>query len=54
MCGGPATSIDHVKPLSKGGQNLLANLRPACISCNARKGGKWYGPHALSRFRREM
>lgn len=44
MCGGPAVEWDHVKPLSKGGQHLLANLRPACRSCNASKNARWpYG-----------
>ena len=28
---------DHVKPLAKGGANLLCNLVPACGSCNAKK-----------------
>lgn len=32
---------DHVKPLSKGGLHILANLRPACRSCNAKKHAKW-------------
>jgi len=33
--------IDHVKPLSKGGAHILANLRPACAACNQRKHAKW-------------
>lgn len=41
MCGEPATTIDHVKPLSKGGRDVLANLRPACRKCNCSKGSKW-------------
>lgn len=41
MCGAAADSIDHVKPLAKGGAHMLANLRPACASCNARKGARW-------------
>ncbi|WP_202376256.1 HNH endonuclease [Mycobacterium intracellulare] len=32
---------DHVKPLSKGGIDCLANLRPACPSCNTAKGARW-------------
>lgn len=43
MCGAPWTCIDHVKPLSLGGSNWPANLRPACRSCNARKHNRWYG-----------
>lgn len=33
--------IDHVKPLSKGGAHMLSNLRPACPTCNIRKGATW-------------
>lgn len=35
--------IDHVKPLSKGGAHILANLRPACRSCNRAKAARWLG-----------
>jgi 5-methylcytosine-specific restriction endonuclease McrA len=41
MCGAPATSTDHVKPLAEGGSNWSANLRPACGPCNSRKGDRW-------------
>lgn len=41
LCRIPATHIDHVKPLSKGGPHVLANLRPICKSCNSRKRNKW-------------
>lgn len=41
MCGGPKETVDHVKPLSKGGAHALANMRPACRSCNSRKRNKW-------------
>lgn len=45
ICGGEATTWDHVKPLAKGGSHCLANLRPACRSCNCRKRDKWpYSP----------
>lgn len=44
MCRKPATTWDHVKPLSKGGSFSLANLRPACKSCNSQKGAKWPWP----------
>lgn len=37
---------DHVKPISKGGAHMLANLRPACGDCNRRKGAKWPFPQA--------
>jgi 5-methylcytosine-specific restriction endonuclease McrA len=41
MCGSDAVEWDHVKPLSKGGAHCLANLRPACVSCNRRKSATW-------------
>ncbi|WP_349257835.1 HNH endonuclease [Iamia sp.] len=49
MCGVEADSIDHVKPLSKGGAHMLSNLRPSCRSCNSRKGARW--PFATSHRR---
>jgi 5-methylcytosine-specific restriction endonuclease McrA len=39
-------TIDHVKPLSKGGLHILANIRPACSECNARKQARWPFPLA--------
>lgn len=48
VCGGRADTWDHVKPLSKGGPHILANLRPACRTCNSTKGAKWQGPRHLS------
>lgn len=47
MCGGEAGSVDHVKPLAKGGSHLAANLRPACIPCNMRKHARWWGVSRL-------
>lgn len=44
MCGGEWTEVDHVKPLNKGGPHVLANLRPACRSDNARKNDRWPFP----------
>lgn len=41
MCGGEATAIDHVKPLSAGGSHWPANLRPACEGCNGSKNNLW-------------
>lgn len=46
MCGGPFQHVDHVKPLSQGGPHILANLRPACRTCNLSKGGRWLGAKA--------
>jgi 5-methylcytosine-specific restriction endonuclease McrA len=50
MCGGPFECIDHVKPLSKGGKDCPANMRPACFSCNSTKNAKWFGVQSLSLF----
>ena len=41
MCGAQYAHLDHVKPLSKGGAHMLANLRPACAPCNLAKSDKW-------------
>ena len=50
LCGNEANSIDHVKPLSKGGAHCLSNLRPACKSCNSKKRNKWFGCANLHRL----
>lgn len=36
-CGRPATTIDHILPRSRGGQNSWLNTVAACESCNGRK-----------------
>jgi 5-methylcytosine-specific restriction endonuclease McrA len=43
MCGDQPDeiSMDHVKPLVRGGSNIPANLRPSCRSCNSRKHATW-------------
>jgi 5-methylcytosine-specific restriction endonuclease McrA len=41
MCGGQPESVDHVKPVAAGGAHVLANLRPACGSCNSAKRDRW-------------
>ena len=35
-----ATTVDHVKPKSKGGSNLRSNLVPCCVECNHSKGSQ--------------
>lgn len=48
VCECDATEFDHVIPLTKGGSNWPANLRPICRSCNARKSNTWpYNPKPL-------
>ncbi|MCX4400643.1 HNH endonuclease [Streptomyces sp. NBC_01764] len=36
----PATTADHIIPLSKGGTNDIENLRPACGRCNSSRGNR--------------
>lgn len=36
-CTGWADTVDHVIPVNIGGRNTLANLRPACGSCNRKR-----------------
>lgn len=50
MCSGAYEHLDHVKPISRGGPNMLSNLRPACSACNLSKRAKWFGPQELHRF----
>lgn len=37
---GDKITMDHVVPLSKGGNHTQSNIVPACHSCNASKGNK--------------
>lgn len=53
MCPAPADTVDHVKPIAAGGPHILANMRPACRSCNSAKNSKWFGPRDLSMFIRQ-
>nr|ABP46368.1 HNH endonuclease [Mycolicibacterium gilvum PYR-GCK] len=36
-CEFPASEIDHIVPVARGGGNDLANLVPACRECNSEK-----------------
>jgi 5-methylcytosine-specific restriction endonuclease McrA len=39
-CDGLAEHLDHVHPLSRGGEDVESNILPACASCNLSKGAK--------------
>lgn len=39
-CGGPAETIDHVIPRSKGGAHIWENVVAACARCNHKKSDK--------------
>ena len=41
LCGATPNGFDHVKPLTAGGPNIPASLRPVCGPCNSRKGTTW-------------
>ena len=40
----PGFHWDHVKPLNKGGPDMISNLRPACGPCNQAKCDRWPFP----------
>ncbi|MEB3183928.1 MAG: HNH endonuclease signature motif containing protein [Cyanobacteriota bacterium] len=57
-CGAGSESIDHVHPLSRGGQSVTENCVPACLACNGRKGDAdafdWYRRQPFYDPRRAM
>lgn len=40
-CSSPATDVDHVIPLARGGRHAIGNFVPSCRSCNDSKGAKY-------------
>lgn len=45
----PATELDHVVPLKRGGYHGIGNLLPACRSCNASKNARLLYPWSVTR-----
>lgn len=39
-CSGPAATVDHILPRSRGGQNTWRNTIAACAACNQAKGDR--------------
>lgn len=52
-CGGHATTVDHVVPLTADGETELHNLVAACSPCNGRKGNGVPDPDRLAAIIKE-
>lgn len=39
-CGKKATTIDHIMPVSRGGNSEIDNLVASCLACNQRAGDR--------------
>jgi 5-methylcytosine-specific restriction endonuclease McrA len=53
LCGGYATTIDHVVPIVEGGaRHDPANLRPLCAHCNYSRGARLANKRRPDRRRR--
>ncbi len=52
-CGAPATTLDHVVPISKGGGRTWENLASACLHCNGKKGNRMLAQSGL-KLRRSL
>ena len=47
-CDAPAEHLDHVVPLSKGGDDVESNILSACASCNLTKSNKTLAEWAMT------
>lgn len=43
-------TVDHVIPVSKGGEHSPCNIVPACVECNSKKGVKLWKPKMFRRM----
>lgn len=48
-CGGKAEHLDHIQPVTRGGEGTWDNLAPACARCNQSKQTKSLLAFMLSR-----
>jgi 5-methylcytosine-specific restriction endonuclease McrA len=48
-----ATTIDHVIPLSRGGEHIIENIVPACLGCNCSKQARTPEEWSAARARKE-
>ena len=53
-CSGPAETLDHVVPRSRGGAHSWDNVVAACRRCNLRKGDRLLGESPLALRRRPV
>lgn len=44
IVGGSYPTVEHIKPLCKGGEHSWSNVKLACHSCNSKKGSKLMPP----------
>ena len=47
-CDRPAEHLDHVQPLSRGGEDIESNIVPACARCNLSKSDKTLAEWSLT------